>query len=53
MSRAYSAMVRSLENFPLRATFSAAAVAHQARSPYRASTFRWVSTYPVRSARWR
>ena len=44
MSRAYSAIVRSLENFPDRATLWIAFAAHAGRSRYSAATFSCVST---------
>ena len=51
MSRAYSAMVRSLENFPELATFRIALRAHSLGFAYNAPAASCAQQYEVRSAR--
>src|SRR5208337_2995716 len=51
MSRAYSAMVRSLENFPELATFRMALRAHSPGFAYNAPAASCARQYEVRSAR--
>src|SRR5512132_2826713 len=51
MSAAYSAIVRSLENFPEPATFRIALRDHAERSPYSSQSRRSASRYGIRSAR--
>src|SRR5256885_4409645 len=51
MSDAYSAIVRSLENFPELATFRIALRAHASRSAYSAQRPVSASRYEARSAR--
>src|ERR1700731_5286049 len=51
ISLAYSAIVRSLQNFPEAATFKMALRAHSSGSPYNAHSRSSASRYDLRSAK--